>query len=31
VWRAFDSIILDFSEVERDKLFWANAERYYRI
>ena len=31
IWDAFSSIIGGFSDVERDKLFAANAIRYYRL
>lgn len=31
VWRAFDEIVIDFSEAEKAALFRSNAERIYRI
>jgi predicted TIM-barrel fold metal-dependent hydrolase len=31
LWNAYDEIVSDFSEAERDMLFWGNAEKYYRI
>jgi predicted TIM-barrel fold metal-dependent hydrolase len=31
IWTAFNKITKDFSVNERHKLFYANAERYYRI
>lgn len=31
LWNAYDDITSDFSESEREMLFWRNAERYYRI
>ncbi len=31
IWKAYDAIIADFSEADRDALFRLNAERYYRI
>ena len=31
LWDAYDEITAQFSQSERDRLFWRNAERYYRI
>jgi predicted TIM-barrel fold metal-dependent hydrolase len=31
LWNAYDAITADFSSDERDKLFYTNAEKYYRI
>ena len=31
LWDAYDEITADFSQPERDGLFWRNAEQYYRI
>ena len=31
LWDAYDEITAEFSQSERDGLFWRNAERFYRI
>ncbi|NQW16383.1 MAG: amidohydrolase family protein [Chloroflexi bacterium] len=31
LWDAYDEITSDFSQAEREGLFWRNAEKYYRI
>ena len=30
-WNAYYSIVKDFSSDEKDKLFYLNAEEYYKI
>lgn len=31
LYRAFETIVADFTQIEQDRLFRANAERWYRI
>ncbi len=31
LYRAFETIVADFTPIEQDRLFRANAERWYRL